>query len=631
GARVFVSRFITPPLPGESTANVGFSRNGISVGGEVRVLSAATLATTRTIVLNNSTKADFENQGSGIPNYLGALAISPDGTQAWVPSKQDNVQRGTLRSGSNLNFQNTVRAISSRIDLATQSEDAGARIDHDDSSVASAAIFDRRGVYLFVALETSREVAVVDAHGGWEIFRIDTGRAPQGLALSADGSKLLVSNFTDRSLSVFDLSDLFSVGDTTAPLVDVLRAIQTEKLAANVLRGKQLFYDARDPRLARDSYMSCASCHNDGGQDGRVWDLTGMGEGLRNTIALRGRKASHGFLHWSNNFDEVQDFEGQIRTLAGGTGLMSDTDFHAGTRSTPLGTPKAGISADLDALAAYLVSLNKFDDSPLRTVSGGLTSQAVLGTAVFKSTGCATCHSGVRFTASGSNTLIDIGTVSAASGYRLGGDLTGIDVPTLRDVWATAPYLHNGSAATIPEAIRAHQGVTLSDTDLANLAAYVAQIGAQETVGGRPPGSGTGLKGEYFNNTTLSGEPVVTATQAIDFDWGSGSPAAGINVDLFSARWTGFVEAPSTGTYRFQTAATDGVRLWVNGIRLTSDWGVHDLRSQTGPPINLVAGQRYAIKMEYFDNTGKAVVRLRWTSPGNELPAAISATWLHAQ
>ena len=84
--------------------------------------------------------------------------------------------------------------------------------------------------------------------------------------------------------------------------------------------------------------MSCASCHNDGGDDGRIWDLTGMGEGLRNTINLRGRAGAQGFLHWSGNFDEVQDFEGQIRTLAGGTGLMADADFtpaRAARRSAP--------------------------------------------------------------------------------------------------------------------------------------------------------------------------------------------------------------------------------------------------------------------------------------------------------
>ena len=61
----------------------------------------------------------------------------------------------------------------------------------------------------------------------------------------------------------------------------------------------------------------------------------------------------------------MQDFEGQIRTLAGGTGLMTDADFNAGTRSQPLGDPKAGVSADLDALAAYVASLDTLRRQPV--------------------------------------------------------------------------------------------------------------------------------------------------------------------------------------------------------------------------------------------------------------------------
>jgi hypothetical protein len=61
--------------------------------------------------------------------------------------------------------------------------------------------------------------------------------------------------------------------------------------------------------------------------------------------------------------------------------------------------------------------------------------------------------------------------------------LTGIDPPTLRDVWATAPYLHDGSATTLVDAVRAHSGVTLSDTSVTQLAAYLQQIGAEESAG----------------------------------------------------------------------------------------------------------------------------------------------------
>jgi hypothetical protein len=240
------------------------------------------------------------------------------------------------------------------------------KVDHDNASVATAAIYDNRGVYLFVALETSREVAVVDAHGGSQVMRFVVGRAPQGLALSADGNTLYVNNFMDRTVGVYDLQPLLAGGQLSVPPVANLGAVASENLTASVLLGKQHFYDARDTRLALDRYMSCATCHNDGGSDGRTWDLTSLGEGLRNTVALRGRAGAQGLLHWSANFDEVQDFEGQIRALAGGAGLMSNLSFNAGTRSQPLGDPKTGVSGDLDSLAAYLGSLNSFEPTSCR-------------------------------------------------------------------------------------------------------------------------------------------------------------------------------------------------------------------------------------------------------------------------
>jgi YVTN family beta-propeller protein len=504
GTLVYVSRFVTPPLPGEGTAVV---QPG-TAGGEVVVASTANMTTVKTIVLGHSFEPDFEIQGSGIPNYLGAVALSPDGINAWVPSKQDNVLRGTLRNGSNLNFQNTVRAVASHFDVASGTEDLNGRVDLDNASVASAAAYDPFGNYLFVALETSREVALVDVQGHYEVFRFSVGRAPQGLAVSDDGKRLYVNNFMDRTVGVFDLTRLLELGESNVVPVATLNAVSTEALGAQVLKGKQFFYDARDTRLARDAYMSCAACHNDGGDDGRTWDLTGMGEGLRNTVNLRGRAGMvHGFLHWSGNFDEVQDFEGQIRALAGGTGLMSDVEFNTGSRSQTLGDPKAGVNADLDALAAYVASLSTFADSPNRNPDGTLTSAAVAGREVFRASNCAACHGGASFTISAAANLRNIGTLKPSSGQRLGGPLTGIDVPTLRDVWATAPYLHDGSAPTLAAAVAAHSGTSLSPTDLNTLVAYVEQIGAQETSAPIPnkvpvlgnPGNQTGFVGTAVN------------------------------------------------------------------------------------------------------------------------------------
>src|SRR5690606_16499047 len=102
----------------------------------------------------------------------------------------------------------------SRVDLVTESETPASRIDHDDSGVAAAATFHPSGVYLFVALETSREVAVVNALDGVELFRVAVGRAPQALVVSGDGQRLFVKNFMDRSVSVFDLGPLCTMANS---------------------------------------------------------------------------------------------------------------------------------------------------------------------------------------------------------------------------------------------------------------------------------------------------------------------------------------------------------------------------------------------------------------------------------
>ncbi|MFD2934791.1 PA14 domain-containing protein, partial [Spirosoma flavum] len=130
--------------------------------------------------------------------------------------------------------------------------------------------------------------------------------------------------------------------------------------------------------------------------------------------------------------------------------------------------------------------------------------------------------------------------------------------------------------------------------------------------------SGTGLRADYFNNTTLTAPAQLTRTDAtVDFDWGYDSPAPGtINTDGFSARWLGQVEAPTTGTYTFSTSSDDGVRLWVNGTLVVDNWTDHGPTTNDGTPLTLTAGQRYNIRMEYYENGYGAVARLLWSYPG---------------
>ena len=471
-SRLLVSNFVTPMAPGESTQSVDL-QNAVA---EVFAIDPATMTLTDTITLAHDNRSPGESSGPGLPNYLNAPVITFDGLSAYVPSKKDNIGGGTGRSSFGLIFDSAVRAQGSRITLSSASEDTGFRFDFDNSSVATGAALTGDSRYLLTALETSRELSVFDTENGFELMRLPTGRAPQGVALSSDGSIAYVHNFMDRSISRFDLTNMIVTELPSMNELPSIAVVTTEVLSTPVLQGKQFFYDAADDRLARDNYMSCASCHNDAGDDGRVWDFTQFGEGLRNTVTLRGRGGiGHGLLHWSGNFDEVQDFEGQIRAFAGGTGLMDTADFLSGTRSEPMGDSKTGFSQDLDALAAYLGSLTLTDANP-QLAPGGPSASAVRGEAVFAAQNCVACHSDPLGTDSYTSSRHDVGTITTASGQRLGQTLDGFDTPTLFGLGTSAPYLHDGSAATVEAAISAHSGVSLSGGDLTDLANYLLEL-----------------------------------------------------------------------------------------------------------------------------------------------------------
>jgi glucose/arabinose dehydrogenase len=129
-----------------------------------------------------------------------------------------------------------------------------------------------------------------------------------------------------------------------------------------------------------------------------------------------------------------------------------------------------------------------------------------------------------------------------------------------------------------------------------------------------PTGNGDGLKGFYYSNQsrTFVGQPTLIRTDpVIDFDWGGGSPAPGISADNFTVRWRGEVLAQFTDTYTFSVIADDGVRLWVNNQLIIDRW-IPQAATEWSGSINLTAGQRYDITLEYFEDGGQAVIKLLW-------------------
>jgi len=142
----------------------------------------------------------------------------------------------------------------------------------------------------------------------------------------------------------------------------------------------------------------------------------------------------------------------------------------------------------------------------------------------------------------------------------------------------------------------------------------------------RPPGGvGHGLRGEYFANRTLTGNPVLTRIdEAINFYWGTGSPGPGIPVDGFSVRWTGTLEVPQTGTYQLGMSTDDGVRLYLDDVLLIDDWNDHGT-TLNDVTVALDEGHAYSLRIEYYENGGEAVAVLSCFSPSVGLDNAVAA------
>ncbi|HOT91864.1 MAG TPA: PA14 domain-containing protein [Anaerolineae bacterium] len=129
----------------------------------------------------------------------------------------------------------------------------------------------------------------------------------------------------------------------------------------------------------------------------------------------------------------------------------------------------------------------------------------------------------------------------------------------------------------------------------------------------------TQWRGEYFNNITLGGTPVLVRNDAaINFDWGTGSPAPGIvNADRFSVRWTQTLNF-TAAMYRFILTVDDGARLWVNGHLLIDAWIDQAPRTYTGD-IYLPTGPA-TVELQYYENTERAVAQLSWSGGATPPP-----------
>lgn len=372
-------------------------------------------------------------------NLFQNLAVTADGSRAYLPLTRSNVTNQARV------FDTTVFPVVSVLDLENEIALPGDRISLDiiDEPVGIPLDAVLTDDYLFILNSGSNDMTVVNRATGAADAHLELGHNPRSMVLSADQSQLFVHNRLSGTISVVDTDTLSVVDEISAA---------TNPLPVNLLNGKRLFNSSDRPDLAKDQWISCATCHFDGESDLRTWFFP---DGPRNTPSLLGSSSTAPY-HWSGDLDELHDVEVTIRDIQAGTGLVDGEDNC--TPTCDQAPPNAGRSQNLDDLAAFMATL-VFRPNPNLGLGGFLTDSATRGATLFNSsqTQCSSCHPSPLFT---DRLRHDIGT-GGKTEERKGPDF---DTPSLRGIYSTAPYLHDGRAATIRDVLTTHNPSSLHGT-----------------------------------------------------------------------------------------------------------------------------------------------------------------------
>jgi len=280
------------------------------------------------------------------------------------------------------------------------------------------------------------------------------GKGPRALAIV--GSCVYITEYFTDSMTVVNLNNS-SKPQTTALLLSPKLHMDMKR------RGEMLFNDAS---LCFQQWQSCTSCHPDGRVDALNWDL--LNDGIGNPKNTKSLLLAH----------ETPP------AMITGVRDRAEVAVRLGIRHIQF-----AVRPEKDAVAIdeYLKSLQPVPSPYLahrpasrrktlgpRTrgqINGKLSKAGRRGRKIFKSAGCASCHSGPLYT--------DLQKYDVGIGKDLDKDRQ-FDTPTLVEVWRTAPYLYDGRAATIKEVLTTYNpddkhGVTsnLTEKEINDLAEFV--------------------------------------------------------------------------------------------------------------------------------------------------------------
>jgi len=418
----------------------------------------------------------------GTPRGFYDLALRPHTGELWIP----HILLGTDTPQPALDFERTAfPAIAlARTDgtyrrtLSVDVEDIP-RTDGSFGDIVSgphALAFTSDGAYALIVDTNSEDVLAVDAHTEVEatLLRPLPGHMPEGIVVAADDSVAYIDERNTHDIAIVRLdrrNGLALTNEGTIP------RLAHDPMPPELREGQHLFYSANSDEhpITRNHWIACATCHIEGRSDAVTWLFT---QGPRDTPSNAGGTRDTGFLFRTADRTRIEDYWQTINIEQGG-------------RFDP--------TAQADLLEPLAIYVDHGIPAPIPPTTDPFL--VARGKQLFEdpTVGCATCHSGPRFTDSGAGNpsldlagpilLHDVGTCGTAAfpdvahpdrdGHRR--DPCMFDTPSLTGIASSPPYFHDGRAATLADVLAQTRGTMghteqLAAADLSALVEYMRSL-----------------------------------------------------------------------------------------------------------------------------------------------------------
>ncbi|BDD07424.1 c-type cytochrome [Aureibacter tunicatorum] len=382
-------------------------------------------------------------------NALRSLQVTPDGNYAMIVHNlgRHQVPTSQLEQG----WMNT--SALSVIDVNKQEFVASVLLDQPEYGAAGSWGLDITEKYIAVTHSGTHDVSIIDypqfidklrntigkeslsydlrfLNGIRERRKIE-GNGPRFVQIYGD--KLLIPAYFSDTLNILNIADHDK---------DEIIALNPQFTESIERKGEKLFNDAQ---FCFQGWQSCNGCHpGEARTDGLNWDL--LNDGIGNPKNVKSLLYAHK----------------TPPSMISGIRADAEVAVRAGFRHIQFTTVSEEQASAVDA---YLMSLEALPSPYL--VDGELSENALRGKQIFNDVGCSWCHSGEYMT---DNQMHVIGEVEFEEGWN---------TPTLREVWRTAPYYHDGRYATVKEFIvneRHGMMKSVSDKEIDMLVEYVLSL-----------------------------------------------------------------------------------------------------------------------------------------------------------